>query len=298
MAAEALLLGFPEYETQAKRIARSAKLPFELIAIHHFPDGESRLRVPEQLPGTVIVCRSLNQPNDKLIELLLTAAHLREQRVRRLILLAPYLCYMRQDKAFTPGEVVSQRHLGGLLADYFDALITVDAHLHRIHDLAQAVPVEQALNLTATQPMAAFLHQRRLQPLLVGPDRESEQWVSSIAQHQGLEYRVADKRRLGDRKVAIALPDSDFHDREILLVDDVASTGRTLETAAKALYAAGAATVSVLVAHALFLDNAVERLRGAGVTQVWSCDTIPHPSNRVCLDRLLGDAVLKLLQTR
>ncbi|HIE53783.1 MAG TPA: ribose-phosphate diphosphokinase [Chromatiaceae bacterium] len=290
-----LLLGFPEYREPTERLAMALDLPFDLIAIHRFPDGESLIRTPTTLPEKVILCRSLHFPNEKLVELLLVIAHLREQGVKRILLVAPYLSYMRQDKAFHPGEVVSQRVLGRLLASHIDGILTVDAHLHRIHRLEDAIPVDPAVNLTATEPMAEFLEKARNRPLLVGPDEESEQWVASIAAHEALDYLVARKRRLGDQQVEIRLPAYPFAGREIVLVDDVASTGHTLEKTAMALAAHAPASVSVLVTHALFVGNAMQRLSKAGIEHIWSCDSIPHPTNRISLCRLLADELRKLI---
>ncbi len=291
MNSDRLLLGFPGYTAQGQRLANDLGLGYREVDIHRFPDGESRLRLPPELPPTVILCRSLDHPNDKLVELYLAAAGARELGARRLILVAPYLCYMRQDKAFHPGEVVSQRIVGRQLARHFDGVLTVDSHLHRVHRLSDAVPADLAVNLTATRPMAAFLKQRLEDPMLIGPDGESEQWVAAIAGHEGLDFRVARKERLGDREVRVRLPEGDYRDRRLVLVDDVASTGRTLAAAARELQRFRPASISVLVTHALFAGDAMEQLQAAGVTAVWSCDSIPHPSNRVFLDRLLADSL-------
>ncbi|HEC05832.1 MAG TPA: ribose-phosphate diphosphokinase [Thiolapillus brandeum] len=290
-----LILAFEDYAEPAKRLAHFIGCPFALIDVHHFPDGESRLRLPVDLPQKVVLCRSLNDPNEKLVELILAAEHLRGQGVAQLILVAPYLCYMRQDKAFHPGEVVSQTIIGHLLANYFDGAITVDAHLHRVHRLHDALPMKTAINLTATRPMAQFLEQRNLRPVLIGPDGESEQWVSSIAQHEGLDYCIAQKERLGDKQVVVTMPACEVKGRDVVLVDDVASTGRTLEAAARQLQDASPASLSVMVTHALFLDDAVQQLQAVGVENIWSCDSIPHASNRIHLDELLGEALQEAL---
>ena len=291
METDTLLLGFGDYREPARRLADFLGIGFREVEIHHFPDGESRLRLPPELPPRVILCRSLDHPDDKLVELLLAAGGARELGAGELILVAPYLCYMRQDKAFHPGEVVSQRIIGHLLAGAFDGLITVDAHLHRVHRLSDAVPTRRSVNLTATLPMARFLEQELDRPMLIGPDGESEQWVAAIASHEGLDYRVARKERFGDREVRVTLPEADYGGRDLVLVDDVASTGRTLAAAARQLRPLKPASISALVTHALFVGDALEQLRAAGVDRVWSCDSVPHPSNRVRLDGLLGECL-------
>ncbi|MCZ4328253.1 ribose-phosphate pyrophosphokinase-like domain-containing protein, partial [Brachybacterium paraconglomeratum] len=84
--------------------------------------------------------RSLDQPNEKLVELLLAARTARTLGAPHLTLVAPYLPYMRQDIAFSPGEAVSQRIVGPFLASLVDAVITVDPHLHRVASLRDVVP--------------------------------------------------------------------------------------------------------------------------------------------------------------
>jgi len=286
-----LLIGFPDYREAAQRLARAAGIPYADALIHHFPDGETRLRLPERLPGHVVLCLTLDHPNSRLVELVLAAATARDLGVKHITLVAPYLCYMRQDKAFHPGEAVSQRIVGSLLSQWIDALITVDSHLHRVHQLKDAVPVNPAINLTATTVMSAFLENQMDNPFLVGPDKESEQWVASIARDRDFDYCIAHKERFGDQQVRVNLPKASYRNRHIVLVDDVASTGRTLEEATLGLARFEPASISVLVTHALFVGDAQERLRRAGVSHIWSTDAIPHSSNALYLDHLLAEAL-------
>jgi ribose-phosphate pyrophosphokinase len=288
---DCLLIGFPNYREAAQRLATAAGIPYAEALIHHFPDGETRLQLPEALPEYVILCQTLDHPNSKLMELVLAAATARDLGARHITLVAPYLCYMRQDKAFHPGEAVSQRIIGTLISQWIDTLITVDSHLHRVHQLKDAVPVNPAINLNATTIMSAFLGEQLDNPFLVGPDEESEQWVAAIAHDKKFDYCVARKERLGDQQVRVSLPKADYRNRDIVLVDDVASTGRTLEEATLGLARFEPASISVLVTHALFVGNAQERLRRAGVSHIWSTDAIPHSSNALHLDRMLAEAL-------
>jgi len=289
-----LLLGFPEYSAPARDLATAAGLEYAEVDVHRFPDGESRVRLPNPLPERVVICRSLNQPNEKLVELAFAASTARELGAGKVTLVAPYLCYMRQDKAFHSGEAVSQRIIGKLLANYFDGLITVDPHLHRVHHLEDAVPVENAKAINATEAMAVYLDGRLGNPVLIGPDEESEQWVAAIARRNQLDFHVARKVRFGDSDVQVTLPDADFRGRHIVLVDDIASTGRTLEVASRNLIPCQPASINVMVTHALFVDDALDRIKDAGVDQIWSCDSIIHPTNRIRLAESLAQALIEL----
>ena len=286
-----LILGFSDYHGPSFELASALGWPAQTVAVHAFPDGESLVRVPEHLPEHVVLCRSLDSPNPKLVELMLAAQAARAAGAARVTLVAPYLCYMRQDKAFQPGQAVSQRIVGRFLAGQFDALVTVDPHLHRVHRLEEACPLKEALALTAAPLMGAFLGERAHDALLVGPDSESEQWVRAVAACREMDFVVAEKVRHGDHEVEISLPEADYRGRPAVLVDDVASTGQTLATAARELKARGAGRIDVMVTHALFVDSAMDLLRQAGVSRVWSSDSVPHPSNALALSPLLAEAL-------
>ncbi len=286
-----LLLGFPDYGPQARALAERLGCEYGQVAVHRFPDGESLVQLPERLPEEILVCRTLAHPNDKLVELLLTATTARELGARHLTLVAPYLCYMRQDTAFAPGQAVSQRIIGGWLAGLFDAVVTVDPHLHRTGRLDEAVPARRAVAASAARLIGDFLIQRLRDPMIVGPDAESEQWVRAVAWPHGLRHVVAHKDRHGDREVAISIPAFDPHAGDVVLVDDVASTGETLIEAARVLKSRGVERLHAVVVHALLIDDALERIRAAGVQNFWSTDSIPHPSNVIELAPLLADAV-------
>ncbi|HSN23330.1 MAG TPA: ribose-phosphate diphosphokinase [Methylomicrobium sp.] len=290
-----LILAFPDYLPQAKRLADHLGLRLAEVDVHHFPDGESFIALPADISEHVLFCRSLNQPNDKLIELLLCAKTAKTLGAKRLTLIAPYLCYMRQDFANRPGVAISQRIIGKLLAELFDDVITVDPHLHRINTLNQAIHLDHAISLKSTPVIAAFLKQKLELALLLGPDSESEQWVASLAEMTGFEFAIANKRRFGDKQVELILPDIDFHERPVVIVDDMASTGRTLARAAEALRTKNASAIYAVITHALFCGDAEQVIRDAGVKALWSTDSIDHATSCITLDGLLAEAVKTLL---
>ena len=286
-----LLLAFDDEARLARGLAGALGCGWAPIERHAFPDGETRLRLPPQLPPSVVLLRGLQNPNAKLTELLLAAAGARELGASRLTLVSPYLAYMRQDMAFTPGEVVSQRQLGRLLASCFDAVVTVDPHLHRVATMDEVVPGRRGIALTAAPLLGAYVARQVPGALLLGPDEEAGQWVRVAAEAQGLDHAVCHKQRHGDRAVDVVLPKVPVAGRAVVLFDDVASTGRTLVAAALGALAAGAASVDVIVTHGLFVGDAVEQVRAAGVRHIWSTDSVAHPSNVVPLAPLLAQAL-------
>ena len=290
-----LVVSLPDYSAAAQRLAVRLGIDYQPLKVHHFPDSEIRVHVPPLPPEHVILCQSLDRPNDKLIALLLACATLRQLGTRRISLVAPYLCYMRQDKAFHPGEAISQHIIGRFLAQLVDAVVTVDAHLHRITSLDEAIPLETAINLSAAPALGEFLARLDLQPLLLGPDAESAQWVEQVAAAAGSDHVVATKQRFSDQDVRVALPVRDYQDRVVILVDDVVSSGHTLAEAAKGLIAAGAREVHGLVTHALFAEGALDLMHAAGINTIWSSDSISHETNAINLDVMLAATLTPLL---
>ncbi len=289
-----MILSFPDYLNQAQRLAIQLHMQFAEISLHRFPDGESLVRLPPTLPEHVIFYRSLNQPNDKLIELVLAATTARELGAKRISLVAPYLSYMRQDIAFQPGEAVSQRIIGKLLADLFDDVITVEAHLHRISSLSQVMPIQNAISLSAGEQIGHFLQTQFSRALLLGPDSESEQWVAKVADAIKFDYMIAGKERLGDTLVEMTLPDRDISELPVIIIDDMTSTGRTLSKAASLLQAQGCKNIYAVVTHALFCGDAYNHILDSGIKNVWSTDSINHSTSCITLDGLLADAILSI----
>jgi ribose-phosphate pyrophosphokinase len=286
-----MILCFDDELDFARALGLASGLPVARIARHRFPDGELKLTLPPRLDAEVRILRSLHQPNEKLVELVLAARAARDLGARELTLVAPYLAYMRQDAAFRPGEVVSQKVIGRLIGELFDAVITVDPHLHRIATLDEAVPFARNVVLSAAPLIGHFIAMRNRNPMLVGPDAESAQWVHVAATYNGLPWAVCRKSRHGDTEVEVELPADEIRGREIVLIDDVASSGHTLAAAARRLAAAGAARIDAVVTHAVLAADAGAVLKSAGISEFWSTDTVPHPSNAISIVPLIADAL-------
>ena len=266
-----------------------AVLPLEC---RRFPDGERYLRLLEDpREHEVWIVADTLPPDDRLFGIQMLAATLRSQGAARVGLVAPYLPYMRQDIAFHPGESVSAQHMAALIGASVDALVTVDAHLHRIDSLDTVFGIP-ARNLSAARLLAEAIARDVERPILVGPDSESTQWVSAAAAHIGCPWTVLRKERNGDRAVQVTGSfEPAWHVLEPVLLDDVLSTGTTLVEACNLLTRAGMLPPRVAIVHAIFAGDAEERLRRAGVREILSCDALPHPSNRVGLAPLIAAAL-------
>ncbi|MBB4369130.1 ribose-phosphate pyrophosphokinase [Bradyrhizobium sp. cir1] len=281
----------------AKRLAARLGLACDEIALHRFPDGELRVTVAPAADTTILYA-ALDEPNDKLIALLFAAEALRRGGAKRLVLVAPYLCYMRQDIAFHAGEAISQRAMGALLATIVDRVVTVDAHLHRTSDIRAVFHGIEAENLSAMPAIANALAKAGIDPatVVIGPDAESEPWVRDLAGRLGLQHTVARKVRRGDRSVEIMFDDATLlAGRPALMVDDIVSSGTTLMVAAKTLKAMGATAVDSVVTHALFPPAMVAAFTDAGIRSIRSSDSVPHPTNAIALDDILAASLAREL---
>lgn len=286
---------FADQAEPAIRLAQQMNCPVQEIMTHNFPDGEVKVTVAA-VTETILLYTSLDHPNGRLISLALAASALRDNGARRIVLVAPYLCYMRQDMAFKPGEAVSQRVIGAFLAGYFDRIVTVDPHLHRTPDLQTIFPGCEADRLSATGPIAEAVRQGydRETTLLIGPDSESRQWVDAIAGVTGLSVVIAEKIRTGDRTVTVKLPDDQaYAGKNALIVDDVISSGMTIARCAAALKLAGVEDIDVMATHMLCRDQDLAQLEKSEVGWIRSTDSIVHASNAICLAPLLAGALQK-----
>ncbi|MBI1366830.1 MAG: ribose-phosphate diphosphokinase [Alphaproteobacteria bacterium] len=289
----ALVISALDQAAPARRLADKLGAPFAELEIHRFPDGESLVRA-SQASATTIIYDSLDRPNGKLIELMLAASALRDLGAARLVLVAPYLCYMRQDKAFEPGQAISQRVIGRLLAERFDRIVSISPHLHRVSSLDTVFPGAETTSLSAA-PLLAKLIQADGDPadvLIVGPDSESRPSAEAVARELSAPFVVLSKVRESDRNVSSKLDEKWLAPgRAAYIVDDVASTGNTIAAAASVLKAAGASRIEAAVAHALLSGKDLRRLRAAGVERLRSTDSVLHPTNAIESAPLLAGAL-------
>ena len=285
-----LTLALPGNEAFADRLALAGGSQRADLEVRLFPDAERYVRIPVDVAGRAVdlVC-TLARPDRVFLSLAFAADALRDLGATEVNLIAPYLGYLRQDARFREGEAISSRTFARLTSSLVDRLITVDPHLHRHPSLASIYTIP-CVTLQSAPRIAAWIRAEVEAPLIIGPDAESEQWAAAVARQVGAPHVVLAKQRLGDREVRIALPDlGAYRGRKAVLIDDIASSGRTLVAAAEALAVQGFGAPVCVVVHALFAGDALDRV-AAAAERVVSTDTIAHSTNGIWLAPLVAEA--------
>lgn len=272
-------------------LASSLNVGISQPEMRKFPDEETYLRLRSDVDrqSIVVVC-SLDRPNDKMLSLLFLAATARELGARRIGLVSPNLAYMRQDRRFTPGEAVTSREIARLISGSFDWLVTVDPHLHRYGSLAEIYDIPTQV-IHAAPLISRWVRDNVSDGLIIGPDSESEQWVSSVAADAGLPYSVLHKMRRGDRDVEITVRDAGrLAGRTPVLVDDIISSGATMIEAIRSIGRAASAAPMCIAVHGIFANNSDAALAAAGA-RVATVNCIAHPTNSIDITPLLVPAI-------
>jgi len=277
-----IIFPFPGNELLADNIIAGIEAEKGNFTLRQFPDGESYLRVLSDVKGkdVFLVC-SLHQPDGKILPLLFLCNELRELKVKSICLIVPYLAYMRQDKQFNSGEALTSQYFAKLLSSAADRLITIDPHLHRwvsMNDI-YTIPCDV---LHASELISAWIKKNISDAIIIGPDSESEQWVSKTANNANVPYVVLQKVRTGDRNVEVSVPHIEqYKNLTPVLVDDIISTARTMIETVQHLKKAGMKPPVCIGVHAVFSEKAYEDLIKSGVSQIVTCNTIIHPSNQI-----------------
>ena len=277
----------------ASKVAKKSGLEYSKLEHENFPDKESHMRVPCKAKGrTVFVLVDYSQAPDELLSIsLLVSDTLKRMGAKKVFLIAPYLIYMRQDKEFREGAVVSAPIVCKIISKHFDGIITIDPHLHRIHSLKPFFGKKVAV-ISATKALGEHLKNRKDDFVLVGPDEESKQWVKKVAKIAGREFVISLKERLGSRKVKVHIQKKGVKlaGREAVIIDDIISTGHTILEGIKGLKKEKVKGIECYCVHGIFAEGALKKIESTGA-KAYSSNTIANSVSRIDVSGIISEKV-------
>lgn len=275
----------------AARVATQLKCPLLKPELKHFPDGELYVRLDTKLEGKhVVIVQSASQPqNDNLIELFLMLDAAKDLGARHVTAAVPYLTSLWQDKRFKPGEATSAHTICKLIEHAgADDFLTVDMHNDGVIQNF-SIPT---YNLTAIPLLGQYLAKLKLQdPIILGIDKGLLERVRRVAVELKADYDYLEKRRVAPKKTAIQPKHLDVAKRDVVLVDDIISTGSTIIEATRILRRQRAHKIYAACTHPVLAGDALQKILKVDVQAVIATDTIEHRTSVVSVAPLIAGAI-------
>lgn len=296
-----IVLGGLNGEHLAIELSYTGAFQLGSVEIKKFPDGETYVRVLTDVSDNVVVyINSLQRNvNEALVETLLTLDTLKDLGAREVIAVIPYMSYARQDARFNPGEAISIQTLAKLFKTIkVDHLITIDMHLHRITDPSSFFGTNFH-NITGVRELAKYFKKSHAveNAIVVGPDEEAEQWAKIMSEELGgLEYTVLRKTRISAERVIIDVGNVSVAGKNVIIVDDIISTGGTIVEAVKALRELGAKDILVGAVHPLLVGDAYNKLLRLKLKDLVGTNTVLSPISKVSVAPAIYNELVDILK--
>ena len=289
----------PEF---SKELAAYLGSPLGKVSFEPFPDREISVQIEENVRGRdVFVIQSVaREPNYYLMELLIMIDALKRASANSIIAVIPYFGYSRQDRKDKPRVPITAKLVADLLTTAgATRVLTMDLHAGQIQGFFD-VPVD---NLYARPLLAEAMLKEGIEDLVVmGPDLGAIKIARAYANHLKGEFAVMDKRRLSTEEVSISAIIGDVKGRDVLLADDMCSTGGTLTIAAAACKGAGAKRIFAAFTHGLLVGEAIPKLIKSPIEKIFVSNTVPMIEGQehekfevVSVANLFGEAIRRII---
>jgi ribose-phosphate pyrophosphokinase len=262
----------------AKRVSDLTQWDIVDVEYRRFPDGESYLRVCEEVERVAII--QSTRTNDDIIVLLqlLDACESAEKHV-----VIPYFGYARQDKRFKNGEPISSRAIASIFKA--DSIAVVNIHSEEVMKYFRS----PAKELDASEVIGKYISSLNLRdPLIISPDYGAIEMVEKISKVVNCEYAVMMKERISDEEVRISAEGLEVKGRDVIIVDDIISTGGTIKEALKILKKMGVGRVFVGCVHPVLVGDALLKLYRTGAYEVFGTDTIESSISKVSVAEIIA----------
>ena len=248
------------------------------VEIRKFPDGEKYVRVSGEGDEAIVVQSTYFPQDEHLIELLLLGDALKEKGFKKLIAVVPYLAYSRQDRVTKDGEPISVRAIMRAIGIYYDELYVFDLHNPKTVEFFP----KMAVNLSPARAIAEYFKDKLREGIVLAPDRGALERARAVAEILGVEFSYFEKKRISPTEVQMTPVDIDVEGKNVLIVDDIISTGGTMVRAANILRKMVAKKIYVVATHGVFAEGAIERV-GKAVDELAVTNTIPTPVSKISI---------------
>ena len=280
-------------ENLAKKLSKKIKANLVKSEIRVFPDGESKITLIGKISKKKsIVLQSIYPPVDTNLVQVLSLITKAKENSSEVIAVIPYMGYARQDREFLPGEIVTMKVLGKLFKSAgASKIIVVDIH----SSIGLKHFSIKTKNVTAIPDLVGFFKKLSLKnPLVVSPDQGGKERAKKFAKEFNSDYIALEKTR--DKKtgkVKIKTKNlEEVENRDLILVDDIISTGGSIIKATQFLKKQKCKRIYVACTHGLLMNNAEKKIRKAGVTSIISTNTIPGKTSKVDISNTIAKAIM------
>ncbi|MCL2510020.1 MAG: ribose-phosphate diphosphokinase [Methanomassiliicoccaceae archaeon] len=283
-----IIVGGSSSRDLAKELSNKLGCAYVQAATTRFPDGECYTRIDcDSLNDDVVIVQN-TYPDSNLIEMFLLQDAVKKMGAKRITLVIPYFGYARQDRVFKPGEPESAKVMIKHLGLMCDRVFTIDIHKESVLDYFDCLHKD----LKAAPAIAEHFKNKNID-LVLSPDIGAKDRAKEVGELLGLPYDYLEKVRLSGLDVKISPAQMDCSGKNILIVDDMISTGGTIVAAKQALKEAGAKSISVACTHGLFVNNALEKLTGNALEAVLCCNTLENEVSHISVANIFSGALME-----
>jgi len=296
-----IIYGGSTGQVLAAQVANKLGAKLGKLEITKFPDGEKYIRYHDKVENEdVVLIHPMGlTPDELFIEYLLICSALKDGKAKSIVTFVPYFAYARQDSRFNPGEPGSFHLVSKIIDDLgIDMIYTIDLHLQRVSDLSELIKNTPTKNLSAVPDIATWIKNNAglNNPIVLGPDEESEQWAKVAAETIGVDYEIMIKTRYSATEVSITTKEGKplpVNGKDVVIIDDIISSGGTIIEAVKLVKEAGAGKIVVGCTHPVLrgktqFDSALANIYNSGVSIVVGTDSVPSQVSYVSIASVIA----------
>ena len=273
----------------AHRVSKLTNSKLVRTEFKKFPDGEIYVKLNNDVEGEdVFLINTQNNQNDSIIETIIMCDALNDEGARSINLVAPYLAYARQDKKFNKGESISIRAFAKIYSNICDSIFTINPHETHIESFFD-IPFMYG---DAVPELAKYVQNKLNNPVVLSPDKGAIELAKTASEILNCEYDYLEKTRISPTEINIAPKNLDVNGKDVLIVDDIISTGGTMATAIAMLKEQGAERVIASCVHPVLIGDALNKLYVGGADEVVGTDSFLSEVSKVSVDNIVADLIM------